>query len=150
MRRAAVLTAVALLALTGCGGSGGSGNAPKLTAAAGFVPQPALADMAAGYLTVRNDGDADDALTSVTTSAAGRVTLHTTDGTRMKRVDRLDVPAGGRLELARGGNHLMLEQLDRKPRVGEKVALTLHFATSAPIEIDVPVEPPSYRPETEE
>ncbi|MEV6103272.1 copper chaperone PCu(A)C [Streptomyces sp. NPDC051940] len=145
MRRTALGVAACALLLAGCGGA----HSPQLSAAAGFVPQPALADMAAGYLTVRNDGDADDALTSVTTSLAARVTLHTTDGTRMKQVDRLDVPAGGLLELARGGNHLMLEKLDRKPRVGEKVTLTLHFAKSEPIEIQVPVEPTSYRPEGE-
>ncbi|MFC7218004.1 copper chaperone PCu(A)C [Streptomyces polyrhachis] len=138
--------AVALAApLTACSG----GQAPKLSAGSGFVPQPALADVAAGYLTVRNDGDAADTLTSVTSSLAGRITLHTSDGTRMKKVDRLDVPAGGALELARGGSHLMLEKLDRRPRVGERVTLVLHFAKSGPIEIQLPVEPPTYRPRQE-
>ncbi|WBB58010.1 copper chaperone PCu(A)C [Streptomyces sp. WMMC500] len=160
-RRAAVVTAAALSGaltfLTACSGddSGtgtkaesrdGSGSGPRLRAEAGFVPQPVLKDLAAGYLTVRNDGVAGDRLTAVSTDVADDVTLHTTEGERMRAVDGLDVPAGGELKLARGGSHLMLERLERKPEIGEKVSLVLHFAESEPIEVDVPVQPRTYRP----
>ncbi|MFW6721683.1 copper chaperone PCu(A)C [Streptomyces sp. MAR4 CNY-716] len=169
-RRGAVVTAAALslaLGLAACsgedsgtrtkaesgdgGGSGagpgsGSGSGPRLRAEAGFVPQPVMKDLAAGYLTVRNDGAAGDRLTGVSTDLADDVTMHVTEGERMRAVDALDVPAGGELTLARGGSHLMLEKLDRKPEVGEKVSFVLHFAESEPIEVEVPVQPTTYRP----
>lgn len=167
-RRGAVVTAAALslaLGLAACsgedsgtrtkaesgdgdGGSSGAGPGagPRLRAEAGFVPQPVMKDLAAGYLTVRNDGAADDRLTGVSTDLAGDVTMHVTEGERMRAVDGLDVPAGGELTLARGGSHLMLEKLDRKPEVGEKVSFVLHFAESEPIEVEVPVQPTTYRP----
>ncbi|PNG98577.1 copper chaperone PCu(A)C [Streptomyces malaysiensis] len=132
------------------GGGGGDGTghkgAPKLSVSGAYVSQPPMDDMAAGYLTVRNTGGGADELTSVTTPLASEVTLHSTQGTRMKQVSLLDVPANGRLELTSGGDHLMLTNLTHRPKVGEKVNFTLHFATSAPIEIKVPVEPTTYRP----
>ncbi|MEO3767602.1 copper chaperone PCu(A)C [Streptomyces sp. B8F3] len=163
-RRVSVVTAAALSLALGLGacsgddagtqtkaesgdGSGtGPGTGPRLRAEAGFVPQPVMKDLAAGYLTVRNDGAADDRLTAVSTDLADDVTMHTTEGERMRAVDGLDVPAGGELTLARGGAHLMLEKLDRKPEVGEKVSFVLHFAESEPIEVEVPVQPTTYRP----
>ena len=134
-------------ALTACGGQdSGAGDDPKLSVSGAYVPQPPTPDMAAGYVTVTNKGGADDELTSVTTPLAAEVTMHTTTGTRMKQVRSLKVPADGELRLATGGDHLMLTNLTRKPKVGDKVSFTLHFASSDPIEIKVPVEPTTYRP----
>ncbi|CAM5601288.1 Copper chaperone PCu(A)C OS=Streptomyces alboniger OX=132473 GN=CP975_17300 PE=4 SV=1 [Streptomyces alboniger] len=64
----------------------------------------------------------------------------------MKEEKSFGVPAGGELKFASGGNHLMLEKLKRKPKQGEKVAMTLHFRTSDPITIEVPVKEATYRP----
>ncbi|WFB08400.1 copper chaperone PCu(A)C [Streptomyces sp. LX-29] len=145
-------TGVALaLALTACGGSDGSDGAKKSPASLSvddaYLPRPAMDDMAAGFLTVRNTGDTADRLTKVTTPLSSDVTLHATEGTRMKQVSSLDVPAGGELTLASGETHLMLGKLDHRPEVGEKVRFTLHFASSDPIEVDVPVKPTTYRPQ---
>ncbi|MCQ8190601.1 copper chaperone PCu(A)C [Streptomyces rugosispiralis] len=149
---AVVLTFGLSAALAACGSDDGGGDggdhkaAPKLSVSGAYVSQPPLDDMAAGYLTVRNAGGGADKLTSVTTPLASEVTLHTTEGTRMKQVSSLDVPADGRVQLTSGGDHLMLTNLTHRPKVGEKVSFTLHFATSDPIEIKVPVEPTTYRP----
>lgn len=148
--RAAAAAALALGltgALTACGGDdGGSGDRPKLSVSGAYIPRPAMTDMAAGFLTVTNKGGGADKLTSVTTPLARDVTMHTTKGTQMKQVGSLDVPADGRLRLTSGGDHLMLTKLAHKPKLGEKVEFTLHFATSDPMKIKVPVEPMTYRP----
>ncbi|MEV4438728.1 copper chaperone PCu(A)C [Streptomyces sp. NPDC049577] len=153
LRRTTVAAAVALpLALagglvlvTGCDSAKGS-DKPELSVSGAYLPQPAMPDMAAAYFTVKNDGGKADTLTKVTTPLSADVTLHTTEGSQMKHTEQLDVPARGELTLARGGTHLMLGKLDHKPQVGEKVEFTLHFATSAPIKIKVPVEAATYRP----
>lgn len=120
---------------------------PRLSVGGGYVPQPPMADMAAGYFTVTNSGGADDRLTSVSSDLAAEVTMHSTQGGEMREVTSFTVPAGGRLVLGTGGNHLMLMGLKRRPAIGDRVSFELHFAKSAPITVRVPVEPPSYRPQ---
>ncbi|WP_063784143.1 copper chaperone PCu(A)C [Streptomyces sp. SBT349] len=134
----AALAAATALAVTGCGGDGASG--PELSARDAFIPEPATADLAAGFLTVENAGDADDTLTSVTSDLAGTIEMHETVDNTMRQVDSFTVPAGGALTLARGGNHLMLMDLTGKPTEGETVSIELHFEESEPITLDVPVE----------
>ncbi|WP_052847446.1 copper chaperone PCu(A)C [Streptomyces avicenniae] len=143
---AALLLALALpLGLTGCGGEGdgggdGSGGAPELTVSGAYVPRPPTADVAGAFLVIENAGGADDTLTSVTSEAAGSVEIHETVDNAMRQVSSLTVPAGGSLALDRGGNHLMLMELRDRPAEGDTVPIELHFETSAPITLDVPVE----------
>nr|WP_202447385.1 copper chaperone PCu(A)C [Streptomyces sp. SID5468] len=139
--------ATAATALTGCGGNAsGTAAAPQLKVSGGYVPQPPMADMATGYFTVTNTGAGDDRLTSVSSDLAPEVTMHSTQGGAMRAVSSFPVPAKGRLVLSTGGNHLMLMKLKRRPAVGDKVSFQLHFAKSAPITVEVPVEPASYHP----
>jgi copper(I)-binding protein len=143
--RLALAAAAGMLALAGCSATGSS--APQLKVSGAYIPQPVLADMAAGYFTVTNTGGTDAKLTSVTSSFAGDITMHTTKSDQMLQVNAFTVPADGKLTLSLGGNHLMLMDLKRKPVVGDKVSLELHFAKGAPIDVQVPVKPPTYRPE---
>jgi periplasmic copper chaperone A len=150
-RLAATAAALALgaVALTGCGSSGSSQSAdvkPELKVSGGYVPQPAMDDMAAGYFTVTNTGRADDQLTGVTSDVASDITMHRTQSDAMQEVKSFTVPAQGKLVLSTGGNHLMLMGMTKKPTVGEKVSFVLHFAKSSPITVNVPVEPATYRP----
>ncbi|MFE6774741.1 copper chaperone PCu(A)C [Streptomyces sp. NPDC057702] len=136
------------VALTACGADDDAkGGSPRLAVSGAYLPQPPTPDIAAGYLSVRNSGGDADRLTSVTTALSDTVTMHTTQGSAMRKVTGFEVPAGGELTLARGGDHLMLEKLTRQPKVGETVTLTLHFASSPAIEVRVPVKPTSYQPE---
>jgi copper(I)-binding protein len=112
------------------------------------MPQPVSDEMAAGFLTVTNKGGAADELTSVTSDIAGQVTVHETVGSAMQEVKSLKVPAHGELVLKSGGNHLMFEQLKRKPKEGQTVSVELHFAHSGPIEVEMPVKSATYRPKT--
>ncbi|HET9380522.1 MAG TPA: copper chaperone PCu(A)C [Streptomyces sp.] len=136
------------LVLTGCGGGPdpSSGSAPELSVGAAYMPRPVSETMAAGFLTVTNDGGTDDALTSVTSRAAGEVTVHETVGGTMRRADRLTIPAHGRLVLESGGNHLMFDRLKERPEEGETVSVELRFAHSDPVTVDMPVKPATYRP----
>jgi periplasmic copper chaperone A len=156
MRRAGtVLPAAALMAtltgltgLTGCSAAARTG--PELKISGAYVPQPALADMAAGYLTVTNTGDTAATLTSVTSDLAGDITMHTTKNDRMTEVSSFTVPAGGKLVLGLGGNHLMLMDLAHRPVVGDTVPLGLHFTKGfgkeKTLDVRAAVKPMSYRP----
>ncbi len=137
-----------VLALTGCGGSdsSSSGSAPELSVGAAYMPRPVSATMAAGFLTITNDGGTADALTSVTSRAAGQVTVHETVDGAMREADRLTIPAHGRLVLESGGNHLMFEKLKQRPEQGDTVSVELRFAHSDPVTVDMPVKPATYRP----
>ncbi|MEO3751793.1 copper chaperone PCu(A)C [Streptomyces sp. B6B3] len=147
--RTAILVAVAAVAagtlvagLVGC--SGDDQGTPELHTSGAYVPEPVSRDVAAGFLTIENTGDADDRLTSVTSDAAGTVEMHETVDNAMRPVDSLPVPAGGTLRLNRGGNHLMLLDLDRELTEGDTISLELHFAEAEPLTLDVPVEAPTY------
>ncbi|WP_410537534.1 copper chaperone PCu(A)C [Streptomyces sp. KL2] len=142
--RAAALAAALLLGAAACGD--GSGSGPELTVEGAYVPEPVTADTAGGFLTVRNSGDADDALTAVSSDISDDVQIHETVGGRMRQVDSLPVPAGGTLELRRGGSHLMFMELDRRPAEGEKVSVELRFEKSGPITVEVPVEATNHVP----
>jgi periplasmic copper chaperone A len=130
---AALATLTALTgALTAC--SGADAATPDLTVTGAYIPEPLSGDMAAGFLTIDNAGDADDTLTSVTTPLAATV------DNAMRPVDSFPVPAGGQLRLDRGGNHLMLLDLTRRPAQGDTATLELHFAESDPITLRIPIE----------
>ncbi|GGR81370.1 hypothetical protein GCM10010252_19880 [Streptomyces aureoverticillatus] len=159
-RRRRLLTGGALaltagLVLAGCGNDSGndkdgssSGDAakkPELKVGGAYIPAPAMADMAGGFFTVTNKGGADK-LVGASSPLAGSVTLHATVGSTMKERKSFDVPANGELAFARGGNHIMLEKLKRKPEQGDKVEVTLRFEKSAPITVAMPVKAATYNP----
>jgi copper(I)-binding protein len=142
----AALALTGALVLVGCGSEEASGA--DLSISSAYIPQPVSDSMAAGFLTITNEGGTKDELTSVTSTAAGSVTVHRTVGGAMEEVDSLDVPAHGRLVLESGGNHLMFEKLKRKPKQGEKVTVELHFAESGTVKVEMPVESATYTPKT--
>ncbi|KUN10280.1 hypothetical protein AQI95_00670 [Streptomyces yokosukanensis] len=157
-RRSAVLTTAAALtgalALAGCSDSGsksgsGSGSAKaELSVSGPYIPQPVSADMAAGFLTITNKGGAKDQLTSVSSEAAGQVTMHSTMGGSMQEETSFAIPAHGQLVFKSGGNHLMFEKLKRKPKQGQTVTVKLTFAKSGPLTVEMPVKSATYNPST--
>ena len=110
------------------------------------MPQPVTDAMAAGYLVIENGGGTADELTSVTSDLAQDVTVHKTTGQSMREVAGLKVPADGELVLESGGNHLMFENLKRKPKEGETVSLRLNFTKSEAITVEMPVKSATYQP----
>ncbi|MDE2346949.1 MAG: copper chaperone PCu(A)C [Gammaproteobacteria bacterium] len=86
---------------------------------------------AAAYLTLRNAGDEEVALTGARSASYRRIMLHRSAGVGgmegMVPVARLPVPAHGAVRLAPGGYHLMLMDAVRPIAPGRKVTLTLIF-----------------------
>ncbi|MFJ4189963.1 copper chaperone PCu(A)C [Kitasatospora sp. NPDC089509] len=155
-RRSALLGAVvatalgggAILAACGSGGQGGgadAGGPARLSVADSYIPLPPAGGMGAGYLTVRNDGGADE-LVKVTSPAAESVTMHRSTASTMEQVNSLDVPAHGALQLARGGTHLMIMGWQKAPALGDELEFDLTFAKSGTISVKVPVKELTYRP----
>ncbi|MFI5805631.1 copper chaperone PCu(A)C [Streptomyces sp. NPDC051561] len=159
--RTAGLAAIALagaLALTGCDGDkpaasdAGAKTAdgkPQLAVTGAFMPEPAMADMAGGFLTVKNSGSVADRLTSVTAAGfAGKAEIHETKDGKMQQVKSFDVPANGDLDLERGGNHIMFLDVKEKPKKGDKVAIELHFEKSGTVKVEMPVEAATHNPQS--
>ncbi|MET9801868.1 copper chaperone PCu(A)C [Streptomyces sp. NPDC006368] len=132
------------MALGGC--SAGDAE-PRLEVSGAFIPQP-VGDMAGGFLTVTNQGDAADTLTSVTSPLSDDVQIHETKNQKMRQVESFDIPANGELKLQRGGNHLMFMGIKRQPKQGDTVEIELHFEKSDPIKVRVPVESRTHNPAT--
>jgi hypothetical protein len=145
---AAALTAAALtLALAGCGSDDSASSEPELKVTGAYMPAPVADTMAAGFFTVTNSGGTDT-LTSVTSDLSDDVTLHSTKGGAMEEEKSFAIPADGTLAFASGGNHLMFEKLSHRPREGEKVSLTLHFARTGTVKVSMPVKSATYNPKT--
>ncbi|MEK8144112.1 copper chaperone PCu(A)C [Streptomyces sp. M10(2022)] len=138
---AGVLALATGLALTGCS----SDSKPELKVTGAFMPQP-IGDMAAGFLVVENSGGDTDRLTSVTSSISDNVTIHETKNQTMRMATSFEVPAGGNLDLERGGNHIMFMKLKQRPQQGETVSVELHFEKAGPIEVDFPVKETTHNP----
>ena len=108
---------------------------------------PITAKSGAGYLTIANNGETDDALIEVRADFP-RVMLHKSeekDGiATMSHVGRIDIPAGEIVELVPGGFHVMFMGLDGDPfEQGEMIKATLVFEKAGEIEIEFMVEPRS-------
>ena len=101
----------------------------------------------AAYMTLKNSGTMADALVAVASPVAARAELHTHikegDITRMRKVEEIDVPAGGSVSLQPGGLHVMLIDLRQPLKQGEEFPLTLTFSKAGTMTIQVPVKSPA-------
>jgi copper(I)-binding protein len=96
------------------------------------------------FFSVENTGTEADTLSGVSTPIAGAAEVHATimDGNvaRMREVPRLDIPAHSKVSLAPGGYHVMLSDLKRPLKVGDRVPMTLTFAKAGKVDVEVVVE----------
>jgi copper(I)-binding protein len=97
----------------------------------------------AAYVTIQNPSAEPDSLIAASSDAADSVELHETirDGEvmRMRQVPRFEIPAGGRLQMQPGGKHIMLINLRRDLKPGERVSLTLTFGQGGEMRLEIPV-----------
>lgn len=101
------------------------------------------ARIAAGYMVILNKSAAPDRLIGAESPLAARVETHVTvrDGEimRMRPVKGYDVPAQGSFELKPGGAHLMLVDIKRPFKEGERIPATLRFAKAGEIKVEFQV-----------
>ena len=110
------------------------------------MSRPSAARNGAVYMTIENKGAAPDRLVAASTPRAGKAELHThiMDGDimRMRQVEAIDLPAGGKAELKPGGFHVMLLGLTAPLKEGDRYTLTLEFQKAGKVPIEVWVEKP--------
>ncbi|ARC88185.1 copper chaperone PCu(A)C [Rhodovulum sp. MB263] len=105
-----------------------------------------MAQSGAAFMTLVNNGAEDDRLIAASSDAAERVELHThvSDANGVMRMIEVEegfpLPAHGRHELRRGGDHVMLLGLTRPLNPGDMVDLTLTFERAGKLKIQAPVE----------
>jgi|APFre7841882724_1041349.scaffolds.fasta_scaffold105870_1 copper(I)-binding protein len=95
------------------------------------------------FMTLTNRSTETRALVAATSPAAEVSELHThvhEDGMmRMRRVERIEVPAGASVNLQPGGLHLMLIGLKGDLEPGDQVDLTLSFDDGTQAQVLAPV-----------
>ena len=108
-----------------------------------WIREPPPRSPAAGYLVVENRGGESVELVAVATEAAEQTEIHVmeykNDRMTMRRVEGLQVPAGGEVALKPGGAHLMLMELRQPLRDGDEVELVLRFGDGTERRTQVPV-----------
>ena len=94
-----------------------------------WIPQaPPGASALAGYLTLKNNGDAAVSILAAQSDRFRTVSVHQTvveNGVaRMRELHSLEIAPGKEVKFAPGGMHLMLMQPSREPAPGERIEIT--------------------------
>ena len=96
------------------------------------------------YMTLNNTGDKDITINAVTTTAAGKVSFHSTmnhDGMmHMMDMENLKIAAHKTVVLESGGMHLMLENMSAALVADSKLEFVLQFADGLKKTISLPVQ----------
>ncbi len=115
----------------------------ELTVVDAYIRQPASPDVAAAYLTVRNDGDDTDRLSSAYCGAATTTTVHggsaAMEPGETAPSTPVPVPARSTVTLDPGKGHIMLDGLTGTLRAGDTVSLLLRFDKAGQVLVEVPV-----------
>lgn len=105
---------------------------------------PAGAKVGVGYMEIRNRGAHPERLLGASSPLAQRVEMHVTrregEVMKMRQVESFEIPAGERVELRPGGGHLMLVDLTRPLKKGERVPLVLRFERTGEVELEMEVQ----------
>ena len=166
-RTLARLVPIAIVALLVAACSGGSGGIK--TSDAWARTSPMVAGAGAAYMVIENTGSAADFLVGGSSDVAKAVEVHETVaiesvapmestgmGTElpaasaggmgtggsmmgMQKMDRLEIPAGGSVELKPGSYHIMLIDLTRELVAGEKIDITLKFEKAGDVKVTAEV-----------
>jgi copper(I)-binding protein len=105
---------------------------------------PPGAKVGVGYMEIRNNGAQPDRLIAASTPAAKTVEMHVTqregDVMRMRQVKDFEIPARERITLRPGGSHLMLVDVVRPLKKGERFTMRLRFERAGEMEVELEVQ----------
>jgi len=105
---------------------------------------PPTQKVTGAFLTLVNNSDTRRAAVSATSSVSKVAELHNhvnNNGVmQMRRVDKIEVPAGGSTELKPGGYHVMLINLIQPLELGQMVDITLNFDDGSSTEFQAEVK----------
>jgi copper(I)-binding protein len=105
---------------------------------------PPGANVAVGYMEIRNAGNQPDRLIAAYTSMAKRVEMHITqregEVMRMRQVQGFDIPARERVTLRSGGSHLMLVDIAQPLKKGERFTMRLRFERAGEMDVELEVQ----------
>lgn len=135
------------------GSAGDLSGMAKMTPMGGHAPAASeIGEMLPGgtntaaYMVLENRGSQADRLIRVEGDAAEAIEIHKSeiqgDMMTMRPVDSIEIPAKGLARLQPGGYHIMLINLYKPLRVGDRISLRLVFDTSDPIDLEVDVRAP--------
>lgn len=123
--------------------AGGGTSVGAITVTYAYIRQPASPDVAAAYLTVRNDGSDADQLSTAYCGAATTTTVHGGSAAMgaggTAPATPVPVPAGSAVMLSPGKGHIMLDGLTGTLRAGDTVSLLLRFDKAGQVLVEVPV-----------
>lgn len=105
---------------------------------------PGGAQVAAGYVVIRNQGASPDRLVSAAAEVAGHTEIHemaVADGVMTMRSlpDGVEIPANGEVVLKPGGRHLMFLELKRPLKKGESFSGSLVFEKAGTVKVSFSV-----------
>lgn len=127
----------ALAAILACGALCGlfaldmnkGATADELLRVSGAWVAPTVPGQSVGAAYMRLRSAQDAALVKIETNASSGAEIHqmtmVDDVMRMRRLDQVQLPAGRTVDLAPGGQHVMLLDLRHPLRVGDSVSITL-------------------------
>lgn len=105
-----------------------------------------MSSSGAAFMIIENHSGQDDHLVGAASEVAEKVELHThkedSNGVmRMVHVEEgFDLPSHGKIEMVRGGHHVMFLGLKKPLNDGDVVHVTLQFEKAGNVEVDVPVD----------
>ncbi len=115
----------------------------------GAVTDEPLAEAVEIHETVIDPGDEGDTPSTETTMGGDKGAMGGDKGTmgggadspmkKMQEVDKIDIPAGGTVELAPGGYHVMLLNLGSDLKVGDSIGVTLTFKNAGEVKVTAEV-----------
>lgn len=124
---------------------GGCGSRPAVRVEGAWVRAADSAATTAAYFRVVNDGRQPVILTGVSSDLADETMMHTTTREEgrasMHEAERLEVPAGGRLDFEPGSHHVMLVGLRHSLHAGHRARLVLHAAGGDSLPVDALARP---------
>ena len=112
------------------------------------------ARISAGYMTIINPTDQRDSVIAVSASWCSYAELHTIQKNvagilEMKKIRSIPVPANGTTVLQPGGYHIMFFGVNKRLKTGATETIRLAFRSGRTQDVDVAVQPITYRPDSD-